>query len=80
MATAAAEALAAGAAPFAEQGPLPLRALYAAGEHVMVCRSDFLDKHAWRIAKALGARPADMAIPFHPGVRSFEAGRPEPRP
>ena len=79
MPTAAAEALSAGRPPFAAHGPVPLRALYAVGGHVLVCRSDFLDKDAWRIAQALRAPgTASTAIPFHPGVRSFAAGQPEP--
>ena len=79
MRSTAAEALAAGRPPFAGHDKVPLRVLYAAGDHVLVCRTDFLETDAWRIAQALGAPgTADTAIPFHPGVRSFAAGRPQP--
>lgn len=71
MPTASAEALAAGRPPFAEHGAVPLRVLHAAGGHVLVCRDDFRDADAARIAQVLGApRGADTAIPLHPGVRA----------
>jgi hypothetical protein len=69
MATSAAEALAAGRPPFVEQGTVPLRVLHAAGSHLLVCRTDFVDANARRIALALGGPgTAVSAIPLHSGV------------
>ena len=52
----------------AEAAGADLRALYAADDHLLVCRSDFLDKDAARIAEALGPGTRATTIPFHPGV------------
>lgn len=57
MRTATADALAAGRAPFATHGPLPLKVLHAADGLVLVSRTDFLEADALRIAQALGATP-----------------------
>jgi hypothetical protein len=82
-----AAALSDGRAPFAEFGPTPLAALFTFGEHVLVTRPDFPDRHAWLVARTLtehageidGAAPAQAgALPVHPGALAYAEGAPEP--
>lgn len=88
MRPADAAALAAGAAPFAGYGAVPLRAIVAAGEYLLVCRADFPEAHAYLLAEALLGHGGDLALPVrgpggatvptHPGAAAFLAGAPVP--
>lgn len=89
-----AAALFAGRAPFADFDPVPLRTLVGLGAHLLVCRDDFPDRHAYLVAATLSRNrdrlpvavsPApeqmsepDAIVPMHPGARAFFAGRPPP--
>lgn len=84
-------ALRAGAAPFEDYGETDLTALFRFGDHLLVTRPDFPDRHAWLVTKTLterlgdfeNAAPIDIAsppAPIHPGARAFAAGDPEPAP
>ena len=94
MRPAAARALKTGDPPFADYGPVPLRTIAGVGGHLMICRDDFPDRHAYLIAAALAenaarlpvaltptkAAPAapDPMIPLHPGTVLFLRGAPAP--
>ncbi len=86
-----AAALAAGDAPFADFGGLPLAALFTFGDYLLVCRTDFPRRHAYLVAQTLaehareipGAQPlaaAGDAVPTHPGALAYVQGRPLPPP
>jgi TRAP-type uncharacterized transport system substrate-binding protein len=86
-----AAALSEGRAPFADFGPTPLAALFTYGEHLLVTRPDFPERHAWLVVKTLtehsgeidGAAPAEpgaLPVPVHPGARAYAEGAPEPPP
>jgi hypothetical protein len=75
----------------AEEGPVPLRALAAVGDYLIVCRDDFPAPRAREIAETLatrwtGAEPmrpprsataggAGPAIPWHPAVLEYHESR-----
>ncbi len=84
-------ALREGAAPFEDYGATELRALFRFGDHYLVTRPDFPDRHAWLVAKTLTERVSDFddaapvdsdmrLTPVHPGALAFAAGAPEPAP
>jgi len=77
-----------GTGRFADNGPVPLRALACVGDYLLVCRSDFPDPKAYEIARTLVDRwnaPAPFeavvvrlprtpqtSIPPHPAVLDGE--------
>jgi hypothetical protein len=72
---------------FRDYGPIPLRVILQNDTHVLVCRSDFMEAHAYLLAEALlknGARlrlslPVDTGSngpPPHPGVIAYASGAP----
>ena len=73
-----------GAAPFAEYGPVPLRALGRGARYVLVCREEFKPRHAFLVAEALcqGEAPLlslpdpNSALPAHPGALAVTSGTP----
>lgn len=79
MRPAAARALRAGAAPFADYGPVALRALVSLDDFVMVCRSDMPERHAYAIAETLMTGGGDELkvseprgeLPVHAGAATF---------
>lgn len=84
-----ARALAAGAPPYQDYGPAPLRALVRTDRYGVVCREDFPLHHAYLLAEALVqeagpqgfAVPAeDENVPAHPGALLFARGGPLPAP
>jgi hypothetical protein len=81
--------LAAGRGQFESVGAVPLRSLFAMGDHLLVCRVDFPDRHAWLVAATLtesageipGGTPAGpefKEIALHPGARAYAEGVPLP--
>lgn len=81
--------MAAGRAMFEATGPVPSRRLFSLGEHLLVCRPDFPDHHAWLVAATLSdhgellsvgapARPELGPVPVHPGALAHAAGQPYP--
>lgn len=77
--------LAAGRGVFETVGAVPLNSLFAIGGHLLICRPDFPDLHAWLITATLienaadipdGAAigPDDGAIPGHPGALAYVEG------
>ncbi len=84
-----ATALRDGAPPFEDFGATRLTALFSFGDHLLVTRPDFPDRHAWLVAKTLTERAADLddaapavvatlPVPVHPAARAYAAGEPEP--
>ena len=77
-------ALLLGAAPFAEYGPVPLRALGRGERYVLVCRDDFKPRHAFLVTEALCQGEAPLlslpdpssALPAHPGALAVAGGTP----
>jgi hypothetical protein len=90
-----AAALRSGTPPFVGHGPMPLHAILAIGDYLLVCRDDFAARHAWLIADALAqdgsipvaalvpAAAVDAApaarVPLHPGALAFFTGAPVPK-
>ncbi len=81
--------IAAGSGLFSAIGAVKLRSLFTLGEHLLVCRADFPDRHAWLVTAALvenareipGAAAIDGegdAIPMHPAARAYLSGAPLP--
>ncbi|MDH3475748.1 MAG: hypothetical protein OEM59_18885 [Rhodospirillales bacterium] len=83
-----AAALVAAEAPFIEFWGVQFAALFAFGDYLLVCRSDFPARHAYRVVRTLtehaeeipGARPiaAYEALPPHPGALAYARGQPPP--
>lgn len=80
-----AAALAAGAPPFDSFDPLPLRALAGLGDYLLVCLSDFPDRHAYLVAGTLlehgvglvtrvDSRSGPGLLLLHPGARAYLEG------
>lgn len=80
-----------GAPPFEDFGATPLTAVFTFGDHLLVTRPDFPDRHAWLVAKTLTERVRDfphaapahtasLPVPAHPAAQAFAAGDPEPAP
>ncbi|MDP6515147.1 MAG: hypothetical protein QF926_00795 [Alphaproteobacteria bacterium] len=90
-----AAALAAGAPPLAGYHPVVLRVLAVFGDHLLVCRADFPDRHAYLVGQTIAENRAEItdkmpgfdavvAIPdslaFHDGVGAYRQGLPLPEP
>ena len=84
-----AEALFLGKPPFDDIRSVPLRVLLSLGSYVLVCRRDFLDRHAYLLVKTLaensGVLPTPISspqglVPTHDGARAFFAGEEMPDP
>lgn len=88
-------ALAAGAPPMAGYRPVALRALAALGEHLVVCRADFPDHHAYLVSAAIEENRGEIhdqiaewrdpvaipeTVPLHAGARAYRDGQPLPDP
>ena len=82
-----AEALFLAKPPFADIPKALLRIIVSFGSHVLVCRPNFMARHAYLLAKTLAehgeglpapaAAPAGV-VPAHPGARAFFAGEEMP--
>jgi hypothetical protein len=82
-----AEALFLSKPPFADIPKALLRIIVSFGSHVLVCRPNFMARHAYLLAKTLAehgeglpapaAAPAGV-VPAHPGARAFFAGEEMP--
>jgi hypothetical protein len=59
------------------------------GDHLLVCRPDFPDRHAWLVTATLAENGADIPdgsppapgtspIPAHPGALAYANGKPLP--
>lgn len=79
--------LVAGLGMFEDIGAVPLNHLFAMGDHLLVCRPDFPDLHAWLVTEALtenaegipgGAAPKPGPIPVHAGALAYAQGDPLP--
>ena len=79
-----AAALRAGDDPFRESGPVDLEALFDLGDHLLVCRAEFPEEHAFLVVQTLYRNRAALAhagarlpvaghgpLPPHPGVMEF---------
>jgi TRAP-type uncharacterized transport system substrate-binding protein len=84
-----------GQAPFEAFGATRLCSLFVfgdlGGDHWLVCRPDFPDRHAYLVVEtlathgdpSLGGRTPDLAtspVPIHPGVLAYLRGDPLPAP
>jgi TRAP-type uncharacterized transport system substrate-binding protein len=69
-----------GAGRFAEDGPLPLRALAALGQYLFVCRDDFPAPNAWQIARTLTERWREIPPELVGGAPRPEPGSTAPIP
>jgi hypothetical protein len=87
MAAESAEALFLGKPPFADIRDAPLRIIVSFGSHVLVCRPDFMARHAYLVARTLAEHndalpePAGLAagpVPAHRGSRAFFGGEEMP--
>jgi hypothetical protein len=87
MAAGSAEALFLGKPPFDDIRDAPLRVIVSFGSHFLVCRPNFMARHAYLIAKTLvehkDALPAPAGapagiVPAHPGSHAFFAGEEMP--
>lgn len=81
--------LVAGRGLFETVGAIPLRSLFAMGDHLLVCRPDFPDRHAWLVTATLTeyaagitdgspVEPGTAGIPMHPGALAHAEGKPLP--
>jgi len=79
--------LVAGRGLFETVGAVPLNSLFEMGEHLLVCRPDFPDIHAWLVTATLtgnaggipgGAAPQVGAVPVHPSAHAYIEGEPVP--
>jgi len=81
-----AEALFLAKPPFADIHEAPLRIIVSFGSYVLVCRPDFMARHAYLLAQALTGHgeglPAATAprgiVPAHRGAHAFFAGEEMP--
>lgn len=73
--------------PFDDLDDVPLRVIVSFGSHLLVCRSDFLDRHSYLLAKTLSehqaalpaaARRPDGAVPPHCGSIAYFTGKAMP--
>lgn len=82
-------ALATGRSPFEDFGAVPLRSLHGFGDHLLLCRPDFPDRHAFLVTATLvehaatiaGAKASDRSTshaPLHPGGQAFRDGKAPP--
>jgi hypothetical protein len=91
LTTAELVALRDGRRPFEAFGATRLCGLFVCGDHWLVCRPDFPDRHAYLVVETLaihsdltlGGRmpdPATSPVPIHPGVLAYLRGDPLPAP
>jgi hypothetical protein len=95
MRPADAVALAAAKPPMAGYRPVALRVLVALGEHLLVCRADFPDNHAYLVSAAIEENRGEIrdqvaelndpvaipeTVPLHAGARAYRDGEPLPDP
>ncbi len=95
MRPADAVALAADAPPMAGYRPVVLRALAALGGHLLVCRADFPDRHAYLVSATIEEYRGEIrdqvaewkdpvaipeTVPLHAGARAYRDGQPLPDP
>src|ERR1700688_880406 len=82
-----AEALFLAKPPFADIHEAPLQIIVSFGSHVLVCRPNFMARHAFLLAKTLAEHAEGLpapavgpggVVPAHPGSRAFFAGEGEP--
>ena len=82
-----AAALAEGSGDFAAYGPVALYGLFDLGDHILVSRGDFPDRHAYLVAKTLTEHTkkwtgtgqySDGPVPVHAGARAFALKQPLP--
>ena len=87
MAAESAEALFLAKPPFDDIRNVPLRLIVSFGSHVLVCRPDFIARHAyllaWTLAKHNDALPTpagapEGVVPAHRGSHAFFAGEEMP--
>jgi hypothetical protein len=87
MATESAEALFLAKAPFDDIRNVPLRLIVSFGSHVLVCRPDFMARHAYLLAQTLAEHKDSLPIPAgaprgivpaHRGSLAFFAGNATP--
>ena len=93
MRPADAVALAADAPPMAGYRPVVLRVLAALGEHLLVCRADFPDHHAYLVTATIEENRGEIhdqvaelkdpvaipeTVPLHAGARAYRDGQPLP--
>lgn len=85
MAHGRADALLAGAPPYQDYGPAPLRVIAQTAEYKLVCRDDFPEHHAYLLSEALveegraagfnvPAVPGEGGVPAHSGALRFARG------
>ncbi len=81
--------LAAGRGLFETIGAVSLNSLFAMGDHLLVCRPDFPERHAWLVVATLTENAAGIpdgspvragadGIPIHPGALAHAEGKPLP--
>ena len=82
-----AEALFLARPPFADIPDAPLRIIASFGTHAMVCRPNFMARHAYLLANTLAEHAEGLpapavaptgVVPAHPGARAFFAGEEMP--
>jgi hypothetical protein len=87
MAAESAEALFLGKPPFDDIRNVPLRLIVSFGSHVLVCRPDFMARHAYLLAQTLAehkdalptpAGAPEGVVPAHRGSHAFFAGEEMP--
>jgi hypothetical protein len=87
MAAGSAEALFLGKQPFDDIRDAPLSLIVSFGSHFLVCRPNFMARHAFLIAKTLAehkdalptpARAPEGVVPAHRGSHAFFAGEEMP--
>jgi hypothetical protein len=87
MAAESAEALFLGKPPFDDIRNAPLRLIVSFGSHVLVCRPDFMARHAYLLAQTLAehkdalptpAGAPEGVVPAHRGSHAFFAGEEMP--
>jgi hypothetical protein len=84
MTNESAEALFFARAPFEDIRDVPLRLIVSFGSYVLVCRPDFMARHAYLLAQTLGehknalpspAGAPEGVVPAHRGSHAFFAGK-----
>jgi hypothetical protein len=87
MAADSAEALFLAKPPFDDVRNVPLRLIVSFGSHVLVCRPDFMARHAYLVAQTLAehndalpipAGAPEGVVPAHRGSHAFFAGEERP--
>jgi len=87
MAAESAEALFLAQPPFDDIRNVPLRLIVSFGSHVLVCRPDFMARHAYLLAQTLSEHKDELptptgapdgVVPAHRGSHAFFAGEEMP--